>query len=398
MAIRLRDWIRQRNLIAGMVLALAILDHTRLFFHCWNTPPVDMTKPDLALFFTRFSAHFFAPAAFLLTGIELYIKGRQRSKAQNAGVWIRNGLLLILTEAGINNFLYTFDPYYRTLGLYIIGITGLSMILLAILQYLPLRWLVGIALLVIAGHDCLDKLTATGHSAGAIAWYILHQQKYLLSGDRLYTINYTLLPWSALLCLAYTLGHYICHTPAKTIRKKAMRMGMLLCLVFLALRTANLYGDKTPWTPQDTWSGTLISFFNVTKYPASLDYLCITTGPLLILFAFTLKASSARPFRFFSVLGRQPLMVYLVSTLIIHLAAMPAVMMQGKPWQAMIITAASYKPGNVLQGYGFPLAGVYGIWTLMLLVQYALCSIASALSGHKQQQRTAVTATTAITT
>jgi len=175
-------------------------------------------------------------------------------------------------------------------------------------------------------------------------------------------------------------------------------MGMLLCLVFLVLRTANLYGDKTPWTPQNTWSGTLISFFNVTKYPASLDYLCITTGPLLILFAFTLKASSARPFRFFSVLGRQPLMVYLVSTLIIHLAAMPAVMMQGKPWQAMIITAASYKPGNVLQGYGFPLAGVYGIWSLMLLVQYALCSIASALSGHKQQQRTAVTATTAITT
>ncbi|WP_118976976.1 acyltransferase family protein [Taibaiella koreensis] len=397
MAIRLSDWIRQRRLIAGIVLSLAILDHTRLFFHYWNTQPVDLAHPDLALFFTRFSAYFFAPAAFLLTGIDLYIKGLQRSKAQNARLWIRNGIVLILVELLINNFLYTFDPYYRTIGLYIIGIMGLSMVLLAILQYLPPAWLACIALLIIASHDYLNHITATGHSVKAVAWYILHQQQYILLRDHLYTINYTVLPWTALLCLAYALGRYVYHTPQETLRKTAINMAVLLCLAFFILRMTNLYGDKTPWAKQDTWSATLISFFNVTKYPASLDYLCITLGPLSLLFALTLKPLSGLPFRFFSVLGNRPLMVYLVSTFIIHLSAMFAVTLQGLPWSAMVITPSSYKPGHALYGYGHSLASVYGIWLLVLLVQYGLCRLAAAGPGLRQQRRKASSTAAEIT-
>lgn len=345
-----------------------------------------MARPDLALFFTRFSSHFFAPAAFLLTGITLYHKGAQRSKAQNAGIWISKGIALILIEALINNFLYTFDPYYRTLGLYIIGITGLSMILLAALQYLPLKWITGVSLLVITAHNLLDQVTVSGHSARAVTWYILHQQQYMLNGDRLYTVNYTLLPWAALLALGYSLGHYIINTPKETQRRKAVITGLSLCILFFLLRGINIYGDKTPWSVQGSWPATLISYFNITKYPASLDYICITIGPLLLLFAFTLQPAGGFFTRFFSTLGRMPLLVYLVSTLIIHLAALCTIGLQGFSWQHMIITPASYEPGSALAPYGYSLPAVYGIWLLMLLLQYGICRTITTTRKKQQQQ------------
>ncbi|AWW29519.1 hypothetical protein DN752_04895 [Echinicola strongylocentroti] len=48
----------------GAVMLLAILDHTRIFFHYWNTSPTDLETTTLHLFFTRFISHFFAPTVF----------------------------------------------------------------------------------------------------------------------------------------------------------------------------------------------------------------------------------------------------------------------------------------------------------------------------------------------
>ncbi len=386
MAFKLSDWIRQRNLIAGIILSLAILDHTRLFFHYWNTKPADLSQPDLALFLTRFSAHFFAPAAFLLTGIELYLKGIQRSKAQNAKLWLRNGIALTGIEVLINNFLYTFDPCYRTIGLYIIGMIGISMIILALLQYLPVRWLTAAAMLIIIMHHNLDFISASGHSFKTVLWYILHQQKHILQGSRLYTVNYTLLPWAPLLWLGYGMGRYIRDTPQELIKKNAVLAGLVCCTAFFILRSLNS-ADPATWEPQSSLSGTLISYGNITKYPASLCYLCITTGPLCWLFAFTLKSGRSLPVRFFTVLGTRPLMVYLVSTLIIHLAAMPAAEMQGLSWRDMIITASSYTPGSPLYRYGISLIAVYGIWPLMLLIQYALCLAINVLKNNMRRYK-----------
>ena len=372
MATKLSHWVQQRNLMAGIVLSLAILDHTRLFFHFWNTKPDDLTHPDLALFFTRFSAHLFAPATCLLIGIQLYLRGVNRSKSENMWLWICNGIVLIAVEALVNNFLYTFDLHYRTLGLYFVGIMGCSMILLAVLQYLPWKWLMGITILVLAGHHLLDNIQVSGHSTKAVLWYILHQQQHILLGDQLYTVNYTILPWSALLCLGYCLGRYVVAMSPQAIRTRALVAGLILCAAFFVLRSINYYGDSIPWQQQSTEAATLISYFNVTKYPASLDYCCITIGLLLILFSFIGKIPVALS-RFFALLGKMPLTVYLSSTFIIHLSAMLVMLFQGRPWQQMIITPSSYTRGSALYGYGFPLIMVYGIWVVMLLLQYLFC-------------------------
>ena len=48
-----------KELILGILLTVAILDHTRLFFHYWNTNPGNLDSTTPMLFFTRFISHFF---------------------------------------------------------------------------------------------------------------------------------------------------------------------------------------------------------------------------------------------------------------------------------------------------------------------------------------------------
>ena len=53
-----------------------------------------------------------------------------------------------------------------------------------------------------------------------------------------------------------------------------------ICLFFI-LRGFNVYVDINPWEFQDSTTKTIISFFNVSKYPPSLAYSLITLGQLL---------------------------------------------------------------------------------------------------------------------
>ena len=59
----------------------------------------------------------------------------------------------------------------------------------------------------------------------------------------------------------------------------------------LPLRYAHSAG---PWSVQSTLSASFMSFFNVLKYPPSLDYLLITLGPSLILLGLLDGAKGAR--------------------------------------------------------------------------------------------------------
>lgn len=386
-------WISRRNLLAGVVLCLAILDHTRLFFHYWNTPPADLQHPDLALFFTRFSAHFFAPAAFLLTGITLYQQGLKRSKRQNTWIWARNGIGLILLEVVVNNWLYTFDPYYRTIGLFIIGMMGICFLLLAIMQYVPVKILIAFTLMILIGHNLLDGIQEKDHALTSILWYILHQQKFIMTEARLFTVNYTVLPWFALLLGGYLSAPFMLRPVSTRQRRILGETGFVLCLLFFVLRFINVYGDPQPWQHQATLSGTLLSFFNVTKYPASLDYLCITVGVLMLLYVYLGKKEN-KVTRFFAAFGKMPLTVYLLSTLLIHFSAMIGLQVKGRAWSAMIITPASYEPGSALAGYGFPLAVVYVLWLIFLLLLYGLLLILSRLMKRSYRMPHTVTGQT----
>lgn len=354
-----------KQLILGILLTIAILDHTRLFFHYWNTNPGDLENTTPILFFTRFISHFFAPVVFFITGTYLFQWSRRKSSQQIFYNLLLLAFLLIAIELVINNFFWTFDLQYRTIGLFIIGALGLSIFLLAFLQFMSKKLLIVFSMLVLIGHHLLDGFVLTGQSSTTILWSVFHQQKYIPAGERLFIINYTIIPWFAILSLGYAIGHLY-------QKKWLLPAGIVLTCLFFILRGINLYGDLQPWSKQETFEKTMLSFFSVTKYPASTDFVLITLGPMFI-FLHYIKGVRNRLTDFFVTFGSYPLFTYLLSTLMIHLAAMVGLFFINQPLSAMVITPKSYVKGNELSNYGYPLIAVYLLWMIFVFLLYHCC-------------------------
>jgi uncharacterized membrane protein len=136
-------------------------------------------------------------------------------------------------------------------------------------------------------------------------------------------------------------------------------LGAAMTLGFIVLRATNLYGDPAPWTIQETWFSTILSFLNCEKYPPSLLYLMMTLGPALILLACFEHARG--PFaRFLATLGQVPFFYYVIHIHLIHgLAVATGFAMTGTFTRTPAI--------------GLSLSGVYVVWLLALVLLYPIC-------------------------
>src|SRR5262249_57549406 len=95
------------------------------------------------------------------------------------------------------------------------------------------------------------------------------------------------------------------------------RLGAAITAAFVLLRVSNLYGDPTPWTVQDGWLATALSFINCEKYPPSLLYLAMTLGPALLLLA-AVDSPRGGLARWLAIFGRVPFFYYVAHLFLIH--------------------------------------------------------------------------------
>jgi uncharacterized membrane protein len=358
------------KMLIGIAMSLAILGHTRLFFHYWNTDPADLSHTTLFLFFTLFISHYFATAVYFIIGIQLYLIMHKKTKKQNLWYLLTLGSVLLFIEILVDNFLYTFDPHYRTIGLFVIGSLGLCMLCMAVIQYYSRNLILVISLFIILGHHLLDSIQMKGNSIPDLLWYALHQQKFIPQNESMYIIKYTILPWLGLLLLGYYLGSFYKSGSVPAIRKKILLYsGWIFIILFFLLRSINRYGDQNPWQIHNSTVTTVISFFNLTKYPASLDYLAITLGPILLFLVYAENWKNPIT-NFFFILGKFPLFTYLFSTFLIHFTAMAWLVIVAKPFQMMVITPASYGNQSLLVNYGYSLVPVYLLSAAFIIICY----------------------------
>ena len=132
-----------------------------------------------------------------------------------------------------------------------------------------------------------------------------------------------------------------------------------------------MYGDPIPYKDYGSLSNNLISFFNPTKYPPSLEYLLMTLGAAFIFLANSEKLKG-KFVDFFSTFGRVPFFYYILHIYLIHLIALLFAELSGFGWRLLILKDwVTETPA--LKGYGFPLWVVYTVWIIVITLLYPLC-------------------------
>jgi uncharacterized membrane protein len=352
------------------------LDHVRDYFHInafSGNYPENLESTNIILFGTRFITHYCAPVFVFLAGTSAFLYGQNKSNGQLSKFLITRGLWLILVEIFINNFLWWFDVSFGFINLQVIWAIGICMIALGVIIYLPKRIILLLGLLIVFGHNALDSIIKEGDSIGSLLWYFLHQMNgFSYAEGHFLWFSYPVLPWIGVILLGYCFGEFYKKDASIILRKKwLLYIGLSATVLFFIVRGFNFYGDLAPWTYQETTEKTIISFFNVSKYPPSLAYLLITLGPALLFLYFIENIKNAIT-NFLLVFGRVPFFYYILHIFVIHIGAIIGLLVTGKDWKLMILNNETMQSG-ILQGYGYSLFTVYLIWIAIVLLLYPIC-------------------------
>jgi len=357
-------------------MVIMALDHTRDFFTNVHFATEDVSHTYAALFFTRFITHYCAPVFSFLAGTGAYLATRRGKTIQQVSwFFFTRGLWLVLLEVTIVDFSWTFVPWAAA-G--VIWILGWSMVCMALLVRLPIRWIGAFGVGMIAAHNLLDSVNPASFGKIYWLWMMLHVPGPIqVTPSYAFDNLYVLIPWVGVMAAGFAFGAALTRPDR---RKVILALGTAMTVLFLLLRGFNLYGNGVAgypysaghWSVQSTASSTIISFLNTEKYPPSLDYLLMTLGPALILLGLLDKTRGERGIsRVLLVYGRVPMFYYILHIYLIHILAILVALAVHQPASWLWHGAFFMLPTPAGYGHGLPF--IYAVWILAVASLYPSC-------------------------
>jgi uncharacterized membrane protein len=380
------------------------------------------------IFLTRWITHFVAPAFIFLAGTSAFLHGRKQEDTRAlAQFLVTRGLWLVLLELTVLRVAWTFNfdfGHYLLAG--VIWVIGWCMVLLAGLIFLPVRALAAFGLIVVLGHNILDRFVPSlfallEKSHWGWLWQVLYLGGPIQMGEHGPTlfVLYSIVPWVGVMALGYVFGRVmIMDEPMR--RKICLTLGTASMVAFLLLRGFNLYGDPRPWVapassanaqnqnaprsspatsapiaspaaqqsapatpPRRPQAPAWISFLNTTKYPASLLFLMMTLGPMLLVLPL-LENAGGRAAGVMKTFGRVPFFYYVLHIPLIHLAAVIVSLLRTgsvSPW--LFMNHPVMNPPSP-PGYVWSLGLLYLVWGIVVVVLYIPCRW---FAGVKQRRK-----------
>ncbi|MFV3406251.1 DUF1624 domain-containing protein [Pseudomonas sp. NY15463] len=360
--------------LRGLVILFMLLDHVRetFFLHRQVNDPmnVDITEP--SLFASRTLAHLCAPVFVLLTGLSAWLYGEKHQGRGDVSAFLfKRGLFLVALEFTLVNFAWTFQLPPSVIYMQVIWAIGVSMIALSLLVWLPRAALVLLGVAIVAGHNLLDGLHFGPDSAMHVPWAILHDRGWLEVSDSLrLRTSYPVLPWIGVITLGYALGPWFGRNSQACVRQRRLLLvGAGALLGFAVLRAFNGYGEA-PWHSYPSFTQTLMSVFNVTKYPPSLLFLSLTLGCGLLLLRGFERAGTARWIGVLAVFGAAPMFFYLLHLYVLKVLYVACVALFG-----------------LNQGEYFGFNGIAAVWLAAVLLAIALYLPVRAFARLKARRR-----------
>jgi uncharacterized membrane protein len=367
--------IHSIDVARGVAMVLMAIDHVRVYA---GVPP---GGPQPGVFFTRWITNFVAPAFAFLAGTSAYLLGRKLgNRGALARYLVTRGLILVLLELTVIRIAWTFNfdfGHYLLAG--VIWMLGWCMVLLAALIWLPIAAIAGFGLAVIFLHNLLDFLSpaatdALQHSSLAWLWQILYFGGWIQLGQNGPTLAvlYSIIPWVGVMALGYAFGALITLERVRRDRL-CMVIGASAIVLFLLLRTADVYGDPRHWhggapTPVPT----PFRFINTVKYPASLQFLLMTLGPMILLLPLAERARGIIG-RFFEVFGRVPMFYYLLHIPTIHFAAVLVSLVRERKADSWLFTNHPMMNPPPPDGYTWSLGLLYAVFAIVIATLYWPC-------------------------
>jgi uncharacterized membrane protein len=366
--------IQSIDFLRGLVMIIMALDHCRDFMHYNATidqNPLDFATTTPILFLTRWVTNFCAPVFVFLSGTSIFLySSKTNSKKQVAVFLFTRGLWLMLAEILIIQPLWDFNTI--VIFIQVIWAIGLSMVFLSVLQFLPYRVLFVCGLIIVFGHDLLDKIIIDSPFTKSLLWSVIHQQKaYTISDHQILVIQYPFLPWLGLMILGYSTGKLYLAGVIPGYRKRILRVaGFSAIALFIIIRGFNQYGDIQHWEPQITTLFTFFDFLKVSKYPPSLLYILVTMGPALLLLSLVenVRGNLSRKV---IVFGKVPFFFYILHVFLIHIIAWFAFFSTGHGWRDLDFI--HFRDGSLPYGSGHPLWFVYLAWIAVIIILYFPC-------------------------
>ena len=374
------------DLLRGIVMVVMLLDHTRDFTHAnaFKFDPTDLTQTSVALFLTRWITHYCAPLFVLLAGMAAsFQQQRGKSTSELSAFLFKRGLWLCLLELIVVRALMFWMVAPTFFFLQVIWALGVSMICLSVLVRLPKGATLAIGVVIVVGHNLFDSIQianwsgppSPGPSAVGKLWMFLHQAgPFPIAGwpSPVVMTQYPVLPWIGVMALGWIIGWDYALPPERR-KRVLLTTGAALTVAFLVIRATNIYGDPSPWSPQQSPAFTVLSFLNLTKYPPSLLYLLMTIGPgLMALSWFEGVAPDRRSgaARAFITFGRVPLFFYLLQWAYAKSAGFLLATVLGRDTSIYFQTPATFVWNERV---GFSLVVTYVIWIAGILLLYFPC-------------------------
>jgi uncharacterized membrane protein len=385
----IKSRIQSIDVVRGMVMVIMALDHVRDYFHAtaMTDDPLNLNTTTPLLFFTRLITHFCAPTFVFLSGTSAYLMSLRKTKKELSSFLIKRGLWLIFLELTLITLGWTFDPFYNMFILQVIWAIGISMVILGLLIHLPYKAILLIGLLIVFGHNILDYPEAARNGNVGFVWDLFNHGSfsavYPLWAGHFIDVGYAFIPWLGIMLLGYCFGKlYSPGVDAGFRRQLLFRFGLCAILLFISIRMLDQYGDPHPWTVQRNVLYTFLGFLKVHKYPPSLDYVCMTLGPAMILLAL-LENVKNKFTDFFNIFGRVPMFYYILHLYLIHILCVIFFFVSGHTM------AEAFAPKQIFgfrpDQYGYALWVVYAVWVFVILALYPLCKKYNAYkSTHKQ--------------
>lgn len=366
--------IESIDLLRGLVMIIMALDHTRDFFHheAFTGDPLNPETTTPILYFTRWITHFCAPTFVFLSGLSAWLQSRKKTTKELSRFLITRGLWLIFLEVTVMTGMLG-DIHFSVVMLATIWAIGISMVLLGLFIWLPFRVLLLLGSIVVLGHNSLDFAEANRNGVVPLWWSFLHRPTFTpLSSNFTLGVFYPFLPWTGLMILGYCCGKLFSDTATDRRNKILLLLGIGSLVVFVALRSIDIYGDPLHWSRQKTGFRTFLSFMNVQKYPPSLLFMCATVGAALIFLAL-IKNTSGRLAKIISVYGRVPLFYYVIHFYLLHIISAFFYLSRGHSVAEGMKGVPGLPFKFIIPGEGYDLWVVYTVWLVVVIGLYPLC-------------------------